>query len=456
MSKLITIKTIQNALLDGFSDFAYVNDETSRRMWWSALELIQKEYLPSNYLDGGLWIAAPLPAINEKKYLNKLKGWLWAPEGVPSLSHEQRKYLPHNEPNIKSNKSLFTSSYKILNLNIHDGFEPFLLIVTPKFQCVLTISGEKDKKVLIMRSDEDSLKKVINLVDKKLSQHNLEESNEFQKYLMSLGELSINNEFSNSFWPNLAIRLTRLIPTVNFQNSFQEQSNKSLQISEAKLLEAISHEVRTPLTTIKTLVSSALRRTNIDETIKNRLLQIDNECTEQIDRFGLIFTAAELVNSESSPSQNLTSINLGEILRKLSPNWISQLSRRGIEIRIDIPNDLPDVLSNSEKLELMLGGLIDKNTRGLNQGSTIILELRPAGQKLKLQLIVLRSTIDSKDNNSEYDGSDIGPVLNWNPQTGSLQISQSATQKLLASLGGRVARRRDTGITVFFPVSDIK
>ena len=41
-----------------------------------------------------------------------------------------------------------------------------------------------------------------------------------------------------------------------------------------------------------------------------------------------------------------------------------------------------------------------------------------------------------------------------NPQTGSLQLSQNATQKLLASLGGHVTHRRDTGLTVFFPISE--
>ena len=55
-----------------------------------------------------------------------------------------------------------------------------------------------------------------------------------------------------------------------------------------------------------------------------------------------------------------------------------------------------------------------------------------------------------------YKRQDIGPVLNWNPQTGSLQLSQKATQKLLASLGGHVTQRRDTGLTVFFPISDSK
>ena len=191
----------------------------------------------------------------------------------------------------------------------------------------------------------------------------------------------------------------------------------------------------------------------MNETIRKRLIEIDNECTEQIDRFGLIFNAAELLNNETSASQQLASIDLGRILNKLSTYWISQLKRRGISLKIDIPNELPEILSNSEKLELMLGGLIDKNTRGLREGSTLILELRPAGQKIKMQLIVHKK--DENDRTNKHDnGSDIGPVLNWNPQTGSLQISQSAMHKLLASLGGHVTQRKDTGLTVFFPISE--
>ena len=87
----------------------------------------------------------------------------------------------------------------------------------------------------------------------------------------------------------------------------------------------------------------------------------------------------------------------------------------------------------------------------------MILELRPAGQKLKLQLKVQKlDNNNQKEIQKKDNGSDIGPVLNWNPQTGSLQLSQNATQKLLASLGGHVTQRRDTGLTVFFPISDSK
>ena len=458
MKSLITLNLIQKALLEDDGSLNFVDDQTSRRMWWGALEVIQKEFLPNHIENGGLWVASPLPVLNEKKYLNKLYGWLWAPEGFPSFKNEQAKFLPYHESHLDAEKFKYKSNYKILSLNKYDGFEPFLMIVTPTFQCVLTILGEKDKKTLIVRNDESSLEKVIKLVDIKLKQDNLEESTEFQNQLKSFGEFTINNQFTSSFWPSLSIKLAELIPNITFQTSLKEKSTKTIQTSEAKLLEAISHEVRTPLATIKTLITSTLRKYTMDQTIRSRLIEIDNECTQQIDRFGLIFNAAELVNSESSPSQQLTGINLGGMLNQLSPNWSNQLSRKGIILKLDIPDELPDVLSNSEKLELMLRGLIDKNTRGLKEGSIVTLELRPAGQKLKLQLIVQTTYVDNKKSdqeNNKLDGSDIGPVLNWNPQTGSLQLSQSATQKLLASLGGRVTQRKDAGLTVFFPISDL-
>ena len=47
----------------------------------------------------------------------------------------------------------------------------------------------------------------------------------------------------------------------------------------------------------------------------------------------------------------------------------------------------------------------------------------------------------------------MGPVLSWNPGTGSLQLSRQATQRLFHSLGGRLAERSGNALTVFFPVA---
>ena len=452
MKSQITIKKIQDFLIKGVQT-TYVDDDTSRRMWWASLEVIQKEFLSHNFHEGGIWVASPLPALNEKKFFTKLKGWLWSPEGFPYFKKDNAGFLPGYPSKENQDASNFNSNYKVLNLNPKDGYEPFLMIITPNFQCILTIAGEKDKRILLMRCDEESLKTVIELIHAKFYQENYDEGINFHNAINKLGELNINDQFAKNFWPSLSIKLSKLIPNISVQNSIKND-NKTVQITEAKLLKAISHEVRTPLATIRTLIKSTLRKYKMDDSMRNRLIQIDNECNEQIDRFGLIFNAAELVSNELSPTNQLAKINLVEIFKKLSPVWTKQLNRRGIFLKIDIPSQLPQILSDSEKLELMLRGLIDKNTRGLKEGSTLILELRPAGQKLKLQLKVQKLDSKKKEILKRDNGSDLGPVLNWNPQTGSLQLSQNATQKLLASLGGHVTQRRDTGLTVFFPISD--
>ena len=111
MTNLITIKFIQDFLATEFSSL-YVDDQTSRRMWWCALELIQKEFLSNYYQKSGLWVASPLPLIYEKKYLNKLKGWLFAPEGFPYFNNDYAGYLPHDDSK-NDNELDYFSNYKI-------------------------------------------------------------------------------------------------------------------------------------------------------------------------------------------------------------------------------------------------------------------------------------------------------------------------------------------------------
>ena len=105
---------------------------------------------------------------------------------------------------------------------------------------------------------------------------------------------------------------------------------------------------------------------------------------------------------------------------------------------------------------MTLGGLIDRSSRGLQTGGTLLLELRPAGQRLKLKILSQAPNTQGSENLLIEQNADLGTVLSWNPTTGSLQLTQAATQKLLASLGGRLTRRGDSGLIIFFPIADTK
>ena len=47
MTSQITIKKIQELLIKGVQNI-HVDDDTSRRMWWASLEIIQKDFLSQN------------------------------------------------------------------------------------------------------------------------------------------------------------------------------------------------------------------------------------------------------------------------------------------------------------------------------------------------------------------------------------------------------------------------
>ena len=262
MKSVITIKKIQDLLLQGLHT-TYVDDETSKRMWWASLEVVQKEFLSYSSEEEGFWVASPLPALTDKKCLAKLKGWLWSPKGFPYFQHDNAGFLPVDHSRKNKEDNIFNKNYKVLNLNSKDGYEPFLIIITTNFQCLLTIAGEKDKRTLLMRCDRKSLKKAIELIDAKLNQENYEEAINFRNVIKNLGDLNFNNEFESSFWPRLSTKLANLIPKLSVFSSIKYDDKKG-QLTEAKLLQAISHEVRTPLATIRTLISSTLRKYNMD------------------------------------------------------------------------------------------------------------------------------------------------------------------------------------------------
>ncbi len=456
-STFVTIASLQERMAEGVPN-GNSDEETVRRLWWAALDTLQSEILLPMNFTRGLWLSSPLPALYEPKLLKKLKGWVWTPKELGNLQIPSVGLLPPScVMSFNQKNDAINASYNRLNLQVEDGNDPLLLVITPEIQIALALQGMPGERNLIMRSDPETLRELLTMLDSRLNAEKEEQAFQLRHELGELGQLRSNDDLSKIFWPLLAKRLAGIAPSLNIQTLPEKSSNEEQyhsQNGEISLLEALTHEIRTPLATIRTLIRSLLRRKDISNVVENRLKQIDAECTEQIDRFGLIFNAVELETRKPKQSK-LAVTDLGGILQILAPNWSQKLERKGLKLVLDIDSELPKILSDPEGLELMLGGLVDRNTRGLQPGGVITMKLRPAGQRLKLQILSEVSTTN-RQTSEKNSNAPVGPVLSWNPVTGSLQLSQAATQRLLKSLGGRLTNRRDSGLTIFFPISDTK
>lgn len=228
---------------------------------------------------------------------------------------------------------------------------------------------------------------------------------------------------------------------------------------DVELLQAIAHEVRTPLATIRTLTRLLLRRRNLDPEVIKRLEAIDRECTEQIDRFGLIFRAVELETSKDTRTPvQLTSTSVTQVLDSCIPRWQKQASRRNLTLDVHLPQKMPSVVSDPTLLDQVLTGVIDNFTSTLPAGGNVQVEVMLAGHQLKVQLISKHPSVDSKESSvsSKHALKSIGQMLMFQPETGNLSLNLSVTKNLFQALGGKliVRNRPQQGevLTIFLPL----
>lgn len=426
------------------------DEDSARRQWWAALATLQDDFLLPLGPQAGVWLAAPLPALYEPALLQQLQGWVWAPSELRDLLQASAPLLPAGAATPEG------GGFQRLPLETGDGTDPLLLVLTPRLQVALALVGPPQARRLVVRFDPHTLSAALTLLDERLQRSDPQQGQRLRQAIGALGPLQSEEQQAQLFWPRLAERLAAMAPSLTLQplvhRNTAADAAAAAPSSELALLEALTHEVRTPLATIRTLIRSLLRRSDLPDLVRQRLQQIDGECSEQIDRFGLIFLAAELQRQPGSAEpQPLARTDLAQLLRQLEPSWQQQLQRRSLGLDLQLGRELPPVLSDPARLETVLGGLMDRFSRGLPAGSVVVLSLSPAGARLKLRLSAAGALLSGLDGGG---GSErVGPVLSWNPGTGSLQLSRQATQRLFHSLGGRLAERSGNDLTVFFPVA---
>jgi hypothetical protein len=255
-------------------------------------------------------------------------------------------------------------------------------------------------------------------------------------------------------------------------HSETSSSNELGDRFDAELVQAIAHEVRTPLATIRTLTRLLLKKKSLPDTVLRQLMRIDAECTRQIDRFGLIFRAAEIQEQpDDHIPKALARTSLSQLLQQNSSQWQRQAEQRSLKLDVLLPKTLPMVLSDPIMLEQVLSGLVDQLTHALPTGSHIEIRATPAGSQIKLQVFSTPPDHVPAVSESDHNGNDssgtkaesifsstlksIGQLLMFQPETGNLSLNLDVTKNLFHVLGGKFTIRQHPHqgevLTIFLP-----
>jgi len=136
----------------------------------------------------------------------------------------------------------------------------------------------------------------------------------------------------------------------------QTEAERQGERLKSALLDSITHDFRTPLTSMKAAVSSLLSSLPRNENSTHELLSIINEECDRLNR--LVEEAGEMARIEAGEiTLDLEPAAVEEIIQLALANCSASLGSRPVDIRI--PPDLPRVRADRERTKEALAQLID-------------------------------------------------------------------------------------------------
>jgi hypothetical protein len=402
----------------------------------------------------GLLITAPLPLFSHRAIVSQLQTITF------TTPHANRQLLPCKAPG--SDRDTCQSHHFPIELLPTDPLadERFCLVLTSQFSLVVVLGEENGNPRCQFSFDPDDLDLAWKSLRGRMmltAPHHLSYSDELATQFSPIEpDYRWVMVFSQYLLQHQPVPILAPAEPISSPTATVEVPAKIA--ADVELIQALTHEIRTPLTTIRTMTRLLLRQPDLSVRVLNRLSAIDRECTEQIDRMELIFSAVELATTAPNQAVDLTTMSIGQLLEQSLPHWQYQAERRNLDLAVDIPHKLPAVVSNPTMLDRVLTGLVENFTRNLPSGSRIQVEVTPVGDRLKLQL-QSQPEADEPAHSAPSKRHSIGQLLTFQPETGNLSLNMNVTKNLFQLLGGKLIVRQHLQqgevLTIFLPLSTI-
>jgi two-component system sensor histidine kinase KdpD len=149
----------------------------------------------------------------------------------------------------------------------------------------------------------------------------------------------------------------------------------------AALLRSVSHDLRTPLATIRAVVSDLLGGAPYDQATRDELLVLVGDEAERLDRL-----VANLLNLSRIEAGALRPDRQAVAVDELVAHTVKRLDRlfSQVRVQVELPRDLPLVNGDYTQLEQVMSNLLENAARHTVPGSTVCIAARETTEGIEI------------------------------------------------------------------------
>ncbi|TYP57450.1 ATP-binding protein [Thermosediminibacter litoriperuensis] len=147
----------------------------------------------------------------------------------------------------------------------------------------------------------------------------------------------------------------------------------------------VSHELRTPLTTIKSYAETLLDGALDDSSVARQFLSVINDEADRMTRLvNDLLELSHLDNRETNWDRK--PIRIDGILTAVISKMMVNIRKKGLELEYDLPEDLPEVFADRDKMEQVFQNILSNAIKYTPQGGRIFVKAKNLGSRVQVSI----------------------------------------------------------------------
>jgi two-component system sensor histidine kinase BaeS len=231
-------------------------------------------------------------------------------------------------------------------------------------------------------------------------------------------------------------------------NRLQER-RQELEETRQRMVANVVHEIGRPLGSLRSAVHALQVGAVEDPNLRGEMLK---GMTERIKHLGGLLEDLSLTYRGLTPKElNLSPLDLNSWISQFTPLWAQMAHEKDITWQLDLPENLPEIVTDPERLAQALSNIVDNALKFTPIGGNVSLAIKPGPEKICFEVADSGPGISKEDQAHLFTPFYRSIKPGW--KAAGLGLGLSIARSIVDSLGGDITLQSEPDKGSLFTIS---
>ncbi|MBN8581802.1 MAG: HAMP domain-containing histidine kinase [Anaerolineae bacterium] len=224
---------------------------------------------------------------------------------------------------------------------------------------------------------------------------------------------------------------------------------QSSQTSQREFVANVSHELKTPLTSVQGFAQALLDGTADTDESRQKAAQVIFSESERMHR--MVLDLLDLAKLDAGTADlKMTPLNMRALLSSIQEKFMPQSQRAGVKIETEIPADLPSLIADGDRMAQVFTNLIDNALKFTPRGGSVSLIASLELDNMRVTVTDTGAGIPEKDLQNIFQRFYQADPARKGGEAHGAGLGLAIAHEIVAAHGGKISVRSQvvTGTTM--------